>query len=326
VGLGMGPTPAVLLGRGPGRAWTWAWTWACALMGGGAGKLAWGFGLQVQLRPWRAQDWAVGGTPGLLQAPEPGAGAASTSGGGCGTGQEGGRLAPRAAPWAVCAKHLCGAATDYLLRACLGGSAAGGPSGGGGPAACLAAQVGEPVGQQAACWAAGPDPASSLAGLAVATCCHHRWACRGRRPALRPPLLCLRLRLIAQPPPGSQQPAQQCYLGHAHQQHTLATLCPPCPPCPPCGSNVLGGNVQPCGVTKPIRFSVTPPLHPRPSIPSPTTARCGWRAYVGKRLFTQLGFTPHEFELVCWMTGALCRNCICLPGCLLSFIFRKLSC
>eukprot|EP00798_Chlamydomonas_sp_ICE-L_P022586 gene22586-29721_t len=38
-------------------------------------------------------------------------------------------------------------------------------------------------------------------------------------------------------------------------------------------------------------------------------ARCGWRAYVGKALFRELGFTPKEFHLVSYMTGwALCGH------------------
>ncbi|GAX76544.1 hypothetical protein CEUSTIGMA_g3990.t1 [Chlamydomonas eustigma] len=37
--------------------------------------------------------------------------------------------------------------------------------------------------------------------------------------------------------------------------------------------------------------------------------RCGWRAYTGKALFRDLGFSPEEFEVLSWMTGwALCGH------------------
>ncbi|KAF5843100.1 hypothetical protein DUNSADRAFT_2137 [Dunaliella salina] len=38
-------------------------------------------------------------------------------------------------------------------------------------------------------------------------------------------------------------------------------------------------------------------------------ALCSWRSYVGKQAFRAWGFSPFEFELVCWMTGwALCGH------------------
>ena len=32
--------------------------------------------------------------------------------------------------------------------------------------------------------------------------------------------------------------------------------------------------------------------------------RCSWQHYVGKPLFKRLGFSPDEFEVISWMTGA----------------------
>lgn len=54
-------------------------------------------------------------------------------------------------PWVVMGKHLCGAATDFALRACLH---------------TLAAQQ-QPQQQQ--------SQQFELQGLAIASCCHHRW-------------------------------------------------------------------------------------------------------------------------------------------------------
>ena len=34
--------------------------------------------------------------------------------------------------------------------------------------------------------------------------------------------------------------------------------------------------------------------------------RCTWQHYVGKPLFTRLGFSPDEFEVMSWMTGMFC--------------------
>jgi hypothetical protein len=45
--------------------------------------------------------------------------------------------------------------------------------------------------------------------------------------------------------------------------------------------------------------------HFRPFVaPSYDFFRCGWKSYVGKEAFRAWGFSPQEFELVCWMTGA----------------------
>ena len=34
---------------------------------------------------------------------------------------------------------------------------------------------------------------------------------------------------------------------------------------------------------------------------------CAWEHYVGQRLFANLGFSPEEFEIISWMTGAITR-------------------
>ena len=33
--------------------------------------------------------------------------------------------------------------------------------------------------------------------------------------------------------------------------------------------------------------------------------RCSWRQYVSKAFFSERGFSGQEFELLCWMTGAV---------------------
>ncbi|GMH33104.1 hypothetical protein BSKO_00938 [Bryopsis sp. KO-2023] len=88
--------------------------------------------------------------------------------------------------WIGCGKHLCGAATDFTLRASLSG---------------FSKQANSPEMSQGG---------NNLKGIAVATCCHHR---------------------------------------------------------------------------------------------------CGWKSYVGKKLFREAGFSPQEFEMISWMTGwALCGH------------------
>jgi tRNA:m4X modification enzyme len=61
--------------------------------------------------------------------------------------------------WACCAKHLCGAATDFGLRACLSEQQRGAHAAAGGSGAAEHQ---------------GRDIWDAWQGLAIATCCHHR--------------------------------------------------------------------------------------------------------------------------------------------------------
>jgi Methyltransferase TRM13 len=36
--------------------------------------------------------------------------------------------------------------------------------------------------------------------------------------------------------------------------------------------------------------------------------RCTWQHYVNRPFFQRLGFSPEEFELISWMTGACVRR------------------
>ena len=81
---------------------------------------------------------------------------------------------PSPAPWVAFGKHLCGAATDMALRACLKARRREGEGGGGGGG------DGDGGGSDDR----GGGSGFALRGLAIATCCHHRCGWRayaGRR-------------------------------------------------------------------------------------------------------------------------------------------------
>jgi hypothetical protein len=94
-------------------------------------------------------------------------------------------------PWVATGKHLCGAATDFALRACYNAITLRLPPGSK-PSSCssdnselqecqqqAAAAVEQPAGSSSSSLDAVMQPEQyPLQGLAVATCCHHRcgWA------------------------------------------------------------------------------------------------------------------------------------------------------
>ena len=111
----------------------------------------------------------------LLAAGNPGAKSRDAD---CGTSSlPGGAEGPP--PWLCIGKHLCGAATDYALRACLGAAPRGGQpqpnsvphqawlGGASKPVQHEEQQQGYPEAAPGASW-------QRLHGLAIAPCCHHR--------------------------------------------------------------------------------------------------------------------------------------------------------
>jgi hypothetical protein len=79
--------------------------------------------------------------------------------------------------WVAIGKHLCGAATDYTLRACMLQGAA--------PLTGQDAAPAADAGAAAAAAAVGRHP--GLLGMAIAPCCHHRcsWRAFVAKPQLR---------------------------------------------------------------------------------------------------------------------------------------------
>jgi hypothetical protein len=152
---------------------------------------------QQQQQPrWKKANCSFGGMISWRNHPHAAAAAAQQRGLSTATGQQ-----QQQVPWVATGKHLCGAATDFALRACYNAitlrlqpnssSGAGGTPDNSQPAAaaggtsglCTASKpaVSDTSSSSSACSnlaAVEQSEQYPLQGLAVATCCHHRcgWA------------------------------------------------------------------------------------------------------------------------------------------------------
>lgn len=155
--------------------------------------------------------------------------------------------------WVATGKHLCGAATDYALRACFG-SAAALPSDTGG------ASVAAPAAAAAEKHSIGALENDAMSGDAAGA---------------------NKLRKTHE--------AQSC--GSGGGAAALAALSPAAETLSEAAALAAAGRGTAPGLAG-------------AAIATCCHDRCGWTAYVGKRLFRQLDLSPADFELISWMTGA----------------------
>lgn len=246
--------------------------------------------------------------------------------------------APPATPWLAIGKHLCGAATDYSLRACLGqqvkkrmGARGEGAGRGGGQRRKKEGSV-EWRGQlgqtedgarrvsvlMAAAVEGGVAVLVVVVCGGVGRCTDVCGAGDG---------------MVGWPRPGCALPTRTADGSAGRGMCRAPAACP----LQARAAGAGAGAPRACGSQPPPQQS---PLQPQPGEgcdggsdggsrpahgggagPGPGPAfrglaiapcchhRCGWRAYVGKPWFRSHGFSDLDFELVSWMTGwALCGH------------------
>ncbi|GIL88710.1 hypothetical protein Vretimale_17287 [Volvox reticuliferus] len=221
--------------------------------------------------------------------------------------------APPGSPWVAVAKHLCGAATDYGLRACMIQNTTHGAS-----TAVLAGATTAKAGL------ADATAESDLGGQSRSDQAGRKRRRRGAREAVghgrgegtgddmercKAPGTGsadghAATGVLVEVQPHEPQPQLIRKEQQEQQQQEWQQLCQQAQGEDKSGPDSVNNSSRGCsdgsGGGAVFRgLAVAPCCH----------HRCGWRAYTGKPLFRRLGLSATDFELISWMTGwALCGH------------------